>query len=195
MFAFIKGIIEAVAKEYMVIENNGVGYKIHSAMSTLEKLIIGKEAKIYTYMHVREDNISLFGFLSQEELRVFELLISVSGIGPKAAISVLSGLSPSKFSLAVITNDTAVLKSISGIGLKTAQRIILELRDKVKAEEGIEMPSNSTDLAGKKLEALNALQVLGYSSRDALNVLNKIDAENLGIEDIIKQALKLFASK
>lgn len=192
MIAFIRGIIESVSKEYMVIENNGVGYKVNSAMSTLEKLITGQESKVYTYMHVREDNISLYGFLTQEELRVFELLISVSGIGPKAAISVLSGLSPSKFSLAVITNDTAMLKSISGIGLKTAQRIILELRDKVKTEDGVEVPVSSS-LGGKKLEALNALQVLGYSSKDAVAVLNQLDVENLEIEDTIKQALKSFS--
>ncbi|MGE5474686.1 MAG: Holliday junction branch migration protein RuvA [Ignavibacteriales bacterium] len=193
MFAFVKGTIEAIARDYMVIENNGVGFKVHSALSTLEKIITGKEAKVYTYMHVREDNISLFGFLTQEELRVFELLISVSGIGPKAAISVLSGLSPSKFSLAVITNDTAALKSISGIGLKTAQRIILELKDKVKSEDGIEVVEGSPDIGGKKLEAMSALQVLGYSANDALRVLNQIDVENAAIEDIIKQALKNFS--
>lgn len=192
MFAFIKGTIEAIARDYMIIENNGVGFKVYSALSTLDKLVTGKEAKVYTYMHVREDNISLFGFLTQEELRIFELLISVSGIGPKVAISVLSGLSPSKFSLAVITNDTAVLKSISGIGLKTAQRIILELKDKVKSEDGIEVAPESPDLGGKKLEALNALQVLGYSSREALNMLSKVDVDSLDIEDIIKQALKQF---
>lgn len=193
MFAFVKGITETISREYLVIENNGVGYKIHSALSTLEKLVAGKEAKVYTYMHVREDNISLYGFLTQEELRIFELLLSVSGIGPKAAISVLSGLSPSKFSLAVITSDAALLKSVPGIGLKTAQRIILELRDKVKTEDGMEVPESSSELGEKKLEALNALQVLGYSSKEALNVLDKVNVDSLGIEDIIKQALKSFS--
>ncbi|MGE5330018.1 MAG: Holliday junction branch migration protein RuvA [Deltaproteobacteria bacterium] len=193
MLSYIKGTIQNINKEYLVIENSGIGYKIYSSLSTLDKISLGSETKIFTYMHVREDNISLFGFLTQEELRVFELLISVSGIGPKAAISVLSGLSPSKFSLAVITNDIAVLKSISGIGLKTAQRIILELRDKVKSEDGIEITEENAGLGGKKLEALNALQVLGYSSKDALSVLNQIDVENAAIEDIIKQALKSFS--
>jgi len=193
MFAFIKGITETISKEYLVLENNGVGYKINSALSTLEKLVTGKEAKVFTYMHVREDNISLFGFITQEELRVFELLLSVSGIGPKAAISVLSGLSPSKFSLAVITGDAVLLKSIPGIGLKTAQRMILELRDKIKTEDGMEVSESSSELGEKKLEALNALQVLGYSAKEALSVLNKVNVDNLGIEDIIKQALKQFS--
>lgn len=191
MYSYIKGTIEFKAPDYFIVDNNGVGYRILSALSTLDKLNTGQDVKVYTYMYVREDIISLYGYLTPEELRVFELLISVSGIGPKVANSVLSALSPSKFGLAVITADVQSLKSISGIGLKTAQRIILELKDKMKTEEAfrktdIQLPDTNDNVS----EAVNALQVLGYSVPEALKALKSVDMENLDIEDVIKQALK-----
>ena len=191
MYSYIKGRIEYKATDYFVMDNNGMGYKIFSSLSTIDKLEIGQEAKAYTYMYVREDLICLYGFSSPEELRVFELLISVSGIGPKVASAVLSSLSPSKFGLALITGDVQVLKSVPGIGLKTAQRMILELKDKMKTNEVLDVPQveicNSNDSVS---EAINALQVLGYSAVEAMKVLKSIDVNNLGVEDIIKQSLK-----
>ena len=194
MYSYIKGKIDNKTSDYLVIDNNGIGYRIASAMSTLERIEAGQEAKIYTYMHVREDNISLYGFLTSEELRVFELLISVSGIGPKVANSVLSSLSPSKFGLAVITGDVQGLKSVPGIGLKTAQRIILELKDKLKTEDAIDSAQvQMLDGNDNVSEAVNALQVLGYSTAEALKVLRTIDTENMDIEGVIKEALKKLA--
>lgn len=191
MYSYIKGKIDSKATDYLIIDNNGIGYRIFSALSTLEKIEAGQEAKIYTYMHVREDNISLYGFLTSEELRVFELLISVSGIGPKVANSVLSALSPSKFGLAVITQDVQGLKSVPGIGMKTAQRIILELKDKLKTEDAIDRTQvQISDASSNMSEAVNALQVLGYSSAEALKVLKTIETDNMDIEEVIKEALK-----
>ena len=192
MYSYIKGKIEHKASDYLVIENNGIGYRISTALSTLEKLVIGQEAKIHTYLHVREDAFSLYGFLTPEELRVFELLISVSGIGPKVANSVLSTLSPSKFSLAVITSDVTALKSVSGVGLKTAQRVILELKDKLKTEQSIvEMDLSFIDNSSENHnEAVDALQVLGYSRIEAIKALKGVESKDLSVEDAIKFALK-----
>lgn len=191
MYSYIKGRIDHRAADYFVIDNNGIGYKVFSSLSTLDKLSAGLEVKVFTYMYVREDIISLYGFLTPEELRIFELLISVSGIGPKVANSVLSALTPSKFGLAVITGDVQILKSISGIGLKTAQRIILELKDKMKTEEAFDKSEvQISDTNDNISEAINALQVLGYSASEAVKVLKSVDVDNLDIEEVIKQALK-----
>lgn len=193
MFAYIKGKVTYKSTDYFIIETNGIGYKIFSSLSTLDKLEVNtKEFKIYTYLYVREDVINLYGFLSSEELRVFELLITVSGIGPKAANSILSVLSPSQFSLAVITGDVKALKSIPGIGLKTAQRIILELKDKLRTEEAIEK-AELTKLDDNISEAVCALQVLGYSAVEAVRALKSIDTENLSLEEMIKRALKTLS--
>jgi len=144
MFAYIKGTLEYKCSDYLIVEANGIGYKIFTSISTIETAgRVGEQVKIYTYLHVREDIINLYGFLTQEELGMFELLISVSGIGPKAAISVLSSISPSKFGLAVITDDIKTLTKAPGIGNKTAQRIILELKDKIKNEQ-LSLPDGIT---------------------------------------------------
>jgi Holliday junction DNA helicase RuvA len=130
LFAFIKGRLDYKHNDYIVVEANGIGYKIFTALSTIEAAgSAGDEIKLHTHLYVREDIMSLYGFLSQEELGMFELLISVSGVGPKVAISVISSVSPSKFGLAVITDDTKTLTRAQGVGNKMAQRIILELKD------------------------------------------------------------------
>ena len=135
MYAYIKGSLESKFNNFVVIDVNGIGYKIFMSESNIEKLEdIGQIIKVYTYYYVREDNISLYGFITNEELRMFELLIGVSGIGAKSAITMLSNISPSSFALAVISNDISQLVKIQGIGPKTAQRIILELKDKLKTE-------------------------------------------------------------
>ena len=196
MIAYIKGNIEIKTKEYIIIEVNGIGYKIFMSSSAINELEQGKTAKIYTYLKVKEDDVSLYGFLNNEELVTFELLIGVGGIGAKSAITILSNITPSKFALAVITNNVNALKKLPGIGPKTAQRIILELKDKMKTQEAIEDEESPLEVAisldNKANDAIEALCVLGYARRDIENVITKIDTSNLTVEDIIKQGLKYF---
>lgn len=194
MIAYIKGNIEIKTKEYIIIEVNGIGYKIFMSSSAINELEQGKATKIYTYLKVKEDDVSLYGFLNNEELVTFELLIGVGGIGAKSAITILSNITPSKFALAVITNNVNALKKLPGIGPKTAQRIILELKDKMKTQEAIEDEESPLEAAisldNKANDAIEALCVLGYARRDIENVITKIDTSNLTVEDIIKQGLK-----
>lgn len=195
MFAYIKGSLEVKTKGYVVIDVGGVGYKVFMSESAIDKIgEIGQVVKIHTYLRVREDDMSLYGFNTNEELRMFELLLSVSGIGAKSAISILSNITPSSFALAVITNDIAKIKSLPGIGPKSAQRIILELKDKIETEEAI--PQGETEEIRPKVfseekftEAISALQVLGYSKKEIEKALEKVDS-NLTIEEIIKIGLK-----
>ena len=197
MFAYIKGSLEQKSNNFVVIEVAGIGYKVFMPSNYIDKLgNIGDKVKVYTYYYVREDNISLYGFSSNEELRMFELLISVSGIGAKSAIATLSEVSPSSFALSVITNDVSKLTKIPGIGKKTAERLILELKDKLKTESTIEKyeETKSVIVENEKIdEAISALQVLGYSRREVENIIEKIDVEKLELEDIIKQGLKYLA--
>lgn len=197
MFAYIKGKVVVKTNTYIIIENNGIGYKIFMSQKTIEKIDENlQEVKIHTYYYVREDNISLYGFLSNDELRMFELLLSVSGIGAKSAITMLSEISTSDFAMAVITDDTSKLVKIPGIGAKTAARIILELKDKLKNEDAI--VSNNKNVETKiideeiVLEAVTALQVLGYSKKEIEKVLENIDLDGLSTENIIKESLKLL---
>ncbi len=196
MFAYINGKIADKANNYVVIDAGGVGYKIFMSSKGIEGLgEIGTTQKVYTYYYVREDNISLYGFLSNEELRMFELLLSVSGIGAKSALGILSEITPSSFALAVITNDDSKLVKIPGIGKKTAARMILELKDKLKTENAIEKTEKIETAIredNKDSEAVSALQVLGYTGKEIEKALAKIDVENLSVEEIIKQALKLL---
>ncbi len=197
MFAYIKGSLEQKSNNFVVIDVSGVGYKIFMPSNSIEGLgNIGDIVKVYTYYYVREDNISLYGFSSNEELRMFELLISVSGIGAKSAIATLSEVSPSSFALSVITNDVSKLTKIPGIGKKTAERLILELKDKLKSESAIEKYEDVKSVIvddSKVDEAVSALQVLGYTRKEIENVLGKIDIKNLELEDIIKEGLKYLA--
>ena len=194
MFSYIKGTLELKTLNYIVIDVNGVGFKIFMSESAIQRLDeTGKNIKIYTHMQVREDDISLYGFITNEELRMFELLLSVSGVGAKSAINMLSSITPSKFALAVISNDVKTLTKIPGIGTKSAQRIILELKDKLKTEESItkdnvEIENNIIE-DNKLEEAIQALKVLGYTRQEIENVIKKIDTTNLSIEDIIRKAL------
>lgn len=195
MISYIKGILEIKSKDYIVIDVGGIGYKIFMSETAINELEKGKEVKIFTYMKVREDDISLYGFLNNEELVTFELLISVGGVGAKSAITILSNITPSKFALAVITNDVNTLKKLPGIGAKTAGRIILELKDKMKTEQSIEENKNeeikeAIVLDNKANDAVEALCVLGYTRKDVEKVLSNIDTNKLTVEEIIKQGLK-----
>lgn len=197
MFAYIKGSLEQKTNTYVVIDVGGIGYKIFMATKAIESLgEIGDVVKVHTHYYVREDNISLYGFNTNEELRMFELLLQVSGIGAKSAIAMLSEISPSSFALAVISDDISQLVKIPGIGKKTAARIILELKDKLKTEEAItktEEVKLSIESEEETSEAIAALQVLGYTRKEIEKVFEKIDTKNLELEEIIKQALKYLA--
>lgn len=197
MFAYIKGNLEQKTNTYVVIDVGGIGYKIFMATKAIEDLgEIGNVVKVHTHYYVREDNISLYGFNTNEELRMFELLLQVSGIGAKSAIAMLSEISPSSFALAVISDDISQLVKIPGIGKKTAARIILELKDKLKTEEAIAKTEEvKISIANEEetSEAIAALQVLGYTRKEIEKVFEKIDTKKLELEEIIKQALKYLA--
>ena len=195
MISYIKGKLEIKAKDYIIVDVGGIGYKIFMSETAINELEKGTEVKVFTYMRVREDDISLYGFLNNEELVTFELLISVGGVGAKSAITILSNITPSKFALAVITNDVNTLKKLPGIGAKTAGRIILELKDKMKTEQSIEENKNeeikeAIVLDNKANDAVEALCVLGYTRKDVEKVLSNIDTNKLTVEEIIKQGLK-----
>lgn len=193
MIAYLKGIIDIKRQDYVVIDVHGVGYKIFMPEGAIQNLEVDSEAKIYTFMRVREDDVSLYGFLNVEELAMFELLISVGGIGAKSAVGILSNIAPSKFALAVITDDVTTLKKLPGIGAKTAQRIILELKDKIKTQEATEQENEiiqKTEVSDSAKDAIEALQVLGYTRREVEEAISKIGESNLTTEEIIKQGLK-----
>lgn len=197
MYAYIKGKLEARGGDCLIIEAGGVGYKIFTSLSTLEIAgQQGNEFKAYTHLYVREDIMSLYGFATQEELGMFELLLTVSGVGPKAALSLLSAVSPSKFGLAVITDDTKTLTRAQGIGAKMAQRIILELKDKIKKQQlalntgaGYETASVSAE-SSRLSEAVSALMVLGYTPAEASRAVAAVYSDDLDLETIIKNSLK-----
>ena len=203
MFYYISGALAYAAPNLAVIDSGGVGYKMTISQTTFEALprsIRGESvnAKLYTYMAVREDGIELFGFHSETELSSFKMLLSVSGVGPKAAISILSLLTPEKFALAVCTEDRKTISKASGIGPKTAARIILELKDKLMKQsdidttlaDGISQPTASLPASGKLSEAQDALMVLGYTRAEAQSALKSIDTQAKDLETIIKLALK-----
>ena len=197
MYAYIKGTLEEKSIDSIVVETTGIGYKIYVSEHTMAKLgEIGEKVKIYTHYHVREDNISLYGFMSNEELKMFELLLQVSGIGAKTAIAMFSKITPSKFALAIISNDLKTLTKIPGIGNKSAQRMVLELKDKLKTQTAIEddeEEATPNDNSESINEAGQALQILGYNKSEISKVFDKFDTHNLSTEDLIKEALKRLA--
>ena len=206
MLAYIKGELAIKARGYVVIDVGGLGYKVFMSEIAMENIgKIGDIVKVHTYYRVMEDDISIFGFNTGEELRLFELLISVSGVGAKTAIAMLGAISPSDFAIAIIYEDINTLKKLPGIGAKTAQRIVLELKDKLKKEQTIEEISNSMNNKvninsviskdTKTEEAITALQVLGYNSKEIEGAMQKIDKENLSLEELIKAGLKELAIK
>lgn len=197
MIAYIKGNLEMKFENYVVIDVGGIGYKIFMSEKGLEELgSVGQTVKVHTHYHVREDDISLYGFNTNEELKMFELLLGVSGIGAKSAINMLSNITPSSFALAVITNDTSKLVKIPGIGAKSAARIVLELKDKLKTVEATKKEEGELTKVieedNKLTEAISALQVLGYNKKEIEKVLEKINKDNLSLEDIIRTALSIL---
>ena len=206
MLAYIKGTLEMKMTGYIVIDVGGLGYKVFMSESGIEKLgNIGEIVKVHTYYKVREDDISIFGFNSLEELRMFELLISVSGIGAKTAIAMLDVCEPTEFALAIISDDIKTLTQIPGIGAKSAQRIILELKDKMKKEQQIQelTKANNNNNVKTKLEerieneekiqeAIIALQVLGYNKKEIEKAFDKIVKDNMTTEELIRKGLTIL---
>ena len=200
MLAYIKGELTQATNEYVVIEAGGLGYKVFMPETAIEKLgNIGENVKVHTYYRVREDDISIFGFNTQEELRMFELLLSVSGVGAKTAVVIISTIEPSDFALAVISEDVSELVKIPGIGKKSAQRIVLELKDKLKKDaisvEADKKVNTKAQTNADVEEAMSALQVLGYNKKEIEKVFEKLDKTNLGLEDLIKKGLAALSKK
>lgn len=182
-----------------VVECGGVGFKCAATLNTLQKLPpVGEEVFLFTHMNVREDSIDLFGFAEQEELRCFKLLISVSGVGPKAALAILSELTPEKLALSVTTGDSKTITRAKGVGPKMAQRVVLELKDKLKSgvPHNVDVSSRVTSAvtaAGNAGEAVSALIMLGYSQTEASNAVAQLP-QDLSVEEIIKKSLKILSS-
>ena len=204
MLAYIKGTLEMKMTGYIVIDVGGLGYKVFMSDSGIEKLgNIGDTVKVHTYYKVREDDISIFGFNTLEELKMFELLISVSGVGAKTALTMLAVCEPTDFALAIISEDIKALTQIPGIGAKSAQRIILELKDKIKKEQQIQELTAATKGTKTKVEvaiensqkideAIAALQVLGYNKKEVEKAFEKLDKEGLSTEDLIRKGLAIL---
>ena len=201
MFAYINGTLEEKSSNYVVIDVMGIGYKIFMSDNSINLIgEIGNKVKVHTHYHVREDDISLYGFLSNEELRMFELLLQVSGIGAKSAISMLSNISPSSFALAVLSNDVDSLKKVPGIGPKSAARIILELQDKLKKDEteliiqkGKEEITKEIEYSQNAQEAMQALQILGYNKKEIEKAFEKIANKDVSVEELIKKGLSILS--
>lgn len=196
MYYYIKGRIVHKDESGVAVEANGVAYYMNTTLTSMAAAGgVGDETTLYTYLNVREDAMELYGFASQEEKRMFLMLLSVSGVGPKAALSILSVLTPEKFALAVVTDDVKSITQAAGVGPKLAKRLILELRDKLKGDE-LNVATDAGEAAAEVLtdsraEAVSALVALGYSAADARNAVRKVDAD-LSVEEIIKKALVSF---
>ena len=189
MYEYIIGKVVDVYEDYLVVENNGIGYKIYSTKNLLSNLARDCDVKIYTYMDVKEDAILLFGFSSKEEKKMFELLLLVSKVGPKTAVGVLSTLSSKDIKLAILSSNVEVLCKAPGIGKKTANRIILELKDRI--DDTINSDSEFDFIDDSCMEeAIGALMVLGYKKKEIDRVILKMDMDNLDTEEIIKIALQ-----
>ena len=194
MISYIKGNLEVKNLDNIVLDVGGIGYKIYMSGISIDRVgEIGSIVKVYTYMRVREDDVSLYGFCTNEELKMFEQLIGVSGIGAKVALTILANISPSSFALAIISGDVNALKSLPGIGAKTAQRMILELKDKMKTQDAIEnefIPTKIVVKNDKTIDAIEALQVLGYARKNIEMAISNLNTKELSVEEIIKQGLK-----
>lgn len=208
MLAYIKGNLEMKMTGYVVIDVGGLGYKVFMSEAGIENLgNIGDVVKVHTYYRVREDDISIYGFNTLEELKMFELLLGVSGVGARIALTMLATCTPSEFAIAIVSEDVNALTSIPGIGPKSAKRIILELKDKIKKEQEVEAVREQIDkkqkeenkfnevveLRGKLSEVTAALQVLGYNKKEIERALQKLDYKELSTEELIRKGLSLLS--
>lgn len=198
MISYIRGELIAIEEEKVIVDVNGVGFGIFMPGQAMNMLpAIGEEVKLHTYMNVREDAMQLFGFLTRDDLKVFKLVIGVSGIGPKGGLSILSHLSPDELRFAVMSHDVKAISGAPGIGKKTAEKLIIELKDKLSIEEVLERAAEKENTAVSstnnqiQTEAVQALVALGYGNTEALKAVKKVDAgEGMTVEDALKQALK-----
>ncbi|MBU5481933.1 Holliday junction branch migration protein RuvA [Blautia sp. MSJ-19] len=201
MISFIRGLIADTTETSVILENNGIGYEIFMTGSSIEQASRSdQEIKIYTHFHVREDLIQLYGFLSRDDLEMFRLLLNVNGIGPKAALGILAGLSADELRFAVLSDDIKTISKAPGIGKKTAQKLILELKDKLKLEDAFEKKLaheqetaaiSGTSLHDGRQEAVEALVALGYSNTDAMRAVRKVtDVSPDDVEGLLRAALK-----
>lgn len=196
MYYYIKGTLMYKGDNYIVVDASGIGYRIFTSLECIEKSPhTGSDVTVYTYLNVREDAMELYGFYSEEERAMFLMLISVSGVGPKAGLALLSVASPQKLAAAIVMGDEKLLTKASGVGPKAAKRVILELKDKIDTDtlgidgdDGVTLSDDTEIIADSRAEAMSALVVLGYSANDAKNVLMKLDA-TLTTEELIKKAL------
>lgn len=200
MIAYLNGRVADISEENLVIEVAHIGYNVRVPASVTALLPpVGEEVRIYTYMSVREDAVALYGFLTKDDLEMYKQLITVSGVGPKAGLAILSALSADELRMAVISQDAKAIAKAQGIGAKTAQRIILELKDKISLEDTVFMKDSvsdaavipaSGDIGRAKAEAVEALTALGYSSSDALRAVKAVEQDDMDVEAILKAALK-----
>ena len=201
MYSYIKGILRDMDEESIVVETGGIGYHIYTTGQTFRYLpSVGEEVKVYTYLHVREDAMLLFGFLTKDELKIYKLLLGVSGIGPKGGLGILSALGPDDLRFAVASNDVKAIQAAPGIGKKTAEKLILELKDKLKLEDALENTANavqntadtSAGMANEMTgEAVQALVALGYGNTEALKAVRQVEiTEEMSVEDVLRQSLK-----
>ena len=203
MLSYIIGEVAEISADTVVVENNGIGFNIKTSAMTIDSHPpVGDMVRIYTYLHVREDAMQIFGFLSKDELEVFKLLLNVNGIGPKGALGILSAISTDDLRFAVLSDDVNLIKSCPGVGAKTAQKLIIELKDKLRLEDAFEMAVNNNNKKNTVQdntvivmnEAVEALVSLGYSSKDAIAAVKKVEnIQNKNSEQILKEALKGLA--
>lgn len=199
MIKYLNGTLAEVDTDSIVVEVNGIGYGVNVPVSVIENVReIGSNIKIYTYMNVKEDDVSLFGFLTKDELEIFKRVISVSGIGPKGGLAILSTLSADDLRFAVLSDDAKAISKAPGIGLKTASKLILELKDKFDLQEAFDKKSNNVMQTSVRnnteaQDAIEALVALGYTSTDALKAVRSLDIDdNVSSGNIVKMALKVI---
>lgn len=196
MISYIKGSLADIMPDSIVVDVSGIGWNIFVSGQVIDHLPpIGEQVKIHTWLQVREDAMTLFGFLTKDDLQIFKLLLGVSGIGPKGALAILSVMTTDDLRFAILGDDAKAIAKTPGIGTKTAKRLILELKDKLSLEEAVEQKlshvQDQPDAAGVKAEAAMALTALGYSSSEALKALSSIEIEeDMEVETLLKQALK-----
>lgn len=200
MISYIKGKLTEILDDIIVVENQGIGYEIHVPLSLLDELPkLGEEVKIFTYFLVREDAMSLYGFFHRQDLSMFQKLLGVTGIGPKGALAMLSALRPDALRVAIFTGDAKALSKAPGVGMKTAQRVILELKDRIDPDEVLIATSNETDSARVDVsdmfsaarEAADALVALGYGAADASRAVRQVEvSSDMTAEDILKKSLR-----
>ncbi len=198
MFYYIEGKVAMLEQGMAVIDCGGVGYACRASQNTIGKLKTGETARLLTYLNVREDVFELYGFINDEERSCFKMLVGVSGVGPRAALSILSVAPPDKLALSIITGDAKLLMQAPGVGKKIAQRIVLELKDKMSKEQAESIPSISNAPSGSvnhTQEAVAALMVLGYSQAEALQAMDGLETSQLETEEIIRQSLKKLVKK